>query len=60
METCAKCAGTQFAAVQQEDHLEADGHTFVCQLPAQKCLSCGELYLDGAALFHFELRVANI
>jgi DNA-binding transcriptional regulator YiaG len=55
--TCNRC-NRETVPMQIDDSLEACGHTFTAQLPADKCNSCGQIAIQGHDVKLFELRVA--
>ena len=58
MKKCGRCQRQKIVAITLDDHIEACGHTFTAQLPAEKCQACGQIVIDGHDLRRFELRVA--
>ena len=58
MKTCGRCDRQKIVAITLDDNIEACGHTFTARLPAEKCLACGQVVIDGLDLRRFELRVA--
>jgi DNA-binding transcriptional regulator YiaG len=55
---CGRCERQKIVAITMDDNIEACGHTFTAQLPAEKCEACGQVVIDGHDLRLFELRVA--
>jgi DNA-binding transcriptional regulator YiaG len=58
VKTCGRCERQKIVGITLDDTIEACGHTFTARLPAEKCLTCGQVVIDGADLRRFELRVA--
>jgi hypothetical protein len=58
VKTCGRCERQKIVAITLDDNIEACGHTFTAQLPAEKCQACGQVVIDGHDLRLFELRVA--
>jgi len=58
MKTCDRCDGQRILAITLDDTIDACGHTFTAQLPAEKCQACGQIVIQGQDLKLFELRVA--
>lgn len=58
MKTCMRCNKDRVAEFALDDTIEACGHTFTAQLPAEKCGACGEIVIQGDDIRHFEHRVA--
>jgi len=58
MKTCSRCDRQRVISISMDDHIEACGHTFTAQLPAEKCEACGQIVIHGHDLKLFELRVA--
>jgi DNA-binding transcriptional regulator YiaG len=55
---CGRCERQKIVPITLDDNIEACGHTFTARLPAEKCLSCGQVVIDGLDLRRFELCVA--
>ena len=58
MGTCGRCEREKIVAITLDDTIDACGHTFTAQLPAEKCRACGQIVIQGHDLKLFELRVA--
>ena len=58
MKTCGRCERQKIVAINLDDSIDACGHTFTAQLPAEKCQVCGQIVIQGADLKLFERRVA--
>jgi DNA-binding transcriptional regulator YiaG len=58
MKTCGRCERQKVVAITLDDNIDACGHTFTAQLPAEKCQACGQIVIQGHDLKLFELRVA--
>ncbi len=58
MKTCSRCERQRVVSITMDDHIDACGHTFTAQLPAEKCQACGQIVIHGHDLRLFELRVA--
>ncbi len=58
MKTCVRCERAKIVAITLDDTIDAGGHTFMAQLPAEKCEVCGQIVIQGQDLKLFELRVA--
>jgi len=58
MKTCGRCERQKVVAITMDDTIEACGHSFTAQLPAEKCQACGQIVIQGHDLKLFELRVA--
>ena len=58
MKTCGRCERDRVVAITLDDTIDAGGHTFTAQLPAEKCEVCGQIVIQGHDLKRFELRVA--
>jgi len=58
MKTCARCESDRIVAITMDDNIDACGHTFTAQLPAEKCRACGQIIVQGDDIKRFELRVA--
>src|SRR5258705_876647 len=58
MKACDRCDGQRTLAITLDDTIDAGGHTFMAQLPAEKCEVCGQIVIQGQDLKLFELRVA--
>jgi predicted nucleic acid-binding Zn ribbon protein len=58
MKTCDRCERQKIVAITIDDTIDACGHTFTAQVPAEKCLACGQIVIQGHDLKLFELRVA--
>lgn len=58
MKTCARCESDRMVAITMDDDIDACGHTFTAQLPAEKCRACGQIIVQGDDIKRFELRVA--
>lgn len=58
MKACSRCERETVVAITLDDDIEACGHTFTAQVPAEKCGACGQIVVHGHDLKLFELRVA--
>lgn len=58
MKTCGRCEREKVISITLDDTIDACGHTFTAQLPAEKCQVCGQIVIQGHDLKLFELRVA--
>jgi len=58
MKTCDRCERERIVPITLDDSIDAGGHTFTAQLPAEKCEACGQIVIQGHDLKLFELRVA--
>jgi DNA-binding transcriptional regulator YiaG len=58
MKACGRCERQKVVAITLDDTIDACGHTFTAQLPAEKCQACGQIVIQGHDLKLFELRVA--
>ena len=58
MKTCGRCERERVVAITLDDTIDAGGHSFTAQLPAEKCEVCGQIVIQGHDLKLFELRVA--
>lgn len=58
MKTCARCESDRIVAITMDDNIDACGHTFTAQVPAEKCRACGQIVVQGEDIKRFELRVA--
>ena len=58
MKACGRCERQRVVSITLDDHIDACGHTFTAQLPAEKCQACGQIVIQGHDLKLFELRVA--
>jgi len=58
MKTCDRCERQRIVDITLDDTIDACGHTFTAQLPAEKCQACGQIVIQGQDLKLFELRVA--
>jgi DNA-binding transcriptional regulator YiaG len=58
MKACGRCERQRVVSITMDDHIDACGHTFTAQLPAEKCQACGQIVIQGHDLKLFELRVA--
>lgn len=58
MKTCSRCDRQRVVSITMDDHIDACGHTFTAQLPAEKCEACGQIVIHGHDMRLFELRVA--
>ena len=58
MKTCDRCEKERVVAITLDDDIDACGHTFTAQVPAEKCQACGQIVVHGHDLKLFELRVA--
>jgi DNA-binding transcriptional regulator YiaG len=58
MKTCARCDSDRIVAITMDDNIDACGHTFTAQVPAEKCRGCGQIVVQGDDVTRFELRVA--
>ena len=58
MKTCTRCDKERVVSITLDDSLEACGHTFTAQLPAEKCEACGLVVIQGHDMKLFELRIA--
>ena len=57
--TCIGCGGMHFTDTYQEETDTFEGHQFMAMLPGRKCVGCGWVYLDPAALQQYELLIAE-
>jgi len=58
VKTCGRCDRESVVAITLDDDIDACGHTFTAQVPAEKCQACGQIVVQGRDLKLFELRVA--
>jgi hypothetical protein len=58
VKSCGRCERQKIVPITLDDNIEACGHTFTARLPAEKCLACGQVVIDGLDLRRFELCVA--
>src|SRR5437016_3522113 len=58
MNTCSRCERQKVVPTVFDDSMEVCGHLFTAQLPAEKCLACGQVIIQGRDVRLFELRVA--
>ena len=58
MKTCSRCQKTRVVQITLDDNLDACGHTFTAQLPAERCGACGQVVIQGENVRKFEQRVA--
>lgn len=58
MKTCSRCERESVVAITLDDDIDACGHTFTAQVPAERCQACGQIVVQGRDLKLFELRVA--
>jgi DNA-binding transcriptional regulator YiaG len=58
MKTCGRCERQKVVSITLDDSIDACGHTFTAQLPAEKCQVCGQIVIQGHDMKLFELRVA--
>ena len=58
MKTCMHCKKEKVAGITLDDTIDACGHSFTAQLPAEKCGACGEIVIQGEDIRHFEKRIA--
>lgn len=58
MTTCARCESDRIVAITMDDNIDACGHTFTAQVPAEKCQACGQIVVQGDDIKRFEMRVA--
>ncbi|TMB29569.1 MAG: hypothetical protein E6J65_02680 [Deltaproteobacteria bacterium] len=58
MKRCGRCERGRVVPMMLDDTIDACGHTFTAQLPAEKCRACGRIVIEGRDLRLFELRVA--
>jgi DNA-binding transcriptional regulator YiaG len=58
MKTCGRCERQRIVPITLDDTIDACGHTFTAQLPAEKCQCCGQIVIQGQDLKVFEFRVA--
>ena len=58
MKTCTRCESDRIVAISMDDNIDACGHTFTAQLPAEKCRACGQIVVQGDDIKRFELCVA--
>jgi DNA-binding transcriptional regulator YiaG len=56
--TCSRCDREKVVSIQLDDTMDVCGHTFMAQLPAEKCEACGQVVIQGQDVRLFELRVA--
>src|SRR5947209_7675775 len=55
---CVKCGGSDLPNVSHLFRAKIAGVPFERKLRAQKCSTCGEIYIPAGALAEFELSVA--
>jgi DNA-binding transcriptional regulator YiaG len=58
MKKCDRCERQRIISITLDDKIDACGHTFIAQVPAEKCEVCGQIVIQGEHLKEFELRVA--
>ncbi len=58
MKTCERCERERVVAITLDDTIDAGGHSFTAQLPAEQCEVCGQVVIQARDLKLFELRVA--
>ena len=54
MKRCAQCSSTKLAKVEETEEVHVGKWTFTATLPATRCTSCGETYINGEVLCRFE------
>src|SRR2546423_2080066 len=54
---CPTCSGTAFQPATYVARRDLDGRRFTGNVPARKCVDCGELLISGAALGAFERAI---
>ena len=54
---CPSCGKTAFKAASYAARRNLDGRRFTADVPARKCMSCGELLLSGRGLAAFERAI---
>lgn len=58
MKPCMRCQAEKVSSITLDDSIDACGHTFTAQLPAERCGGCGEIVIRGEDIRKFELRIA--
>lgn len=58
LKTCMRCKRDAVSAIKLDDSMDACGHTFTAQLPAERCAACQEVVIQGSDIRKFELRIA--
>ena len=59
MRKCANCGGKRFQGFDEAHTVEVAGRRFAGKARAWRCLSCGEVYVEGAGLARVELEAAR-
>ena len=59
MKRCTSCRKDQVAPAAVSASVEVGEHLFTALVPGFRCTHCGETYIDGPALGHFEECVAT-
>jgi len=54
---CPTCGRTTFQAASYTGRRDLDGRRFTGDVPARKCISCGELLISGPGLGAFERAI---
>src|SRR2546423_3538489 len=54
---CPTCSGTAFQPATYVARRDLDGRRFTGDVPARKCISCGELLISGPGLGAFERAI---
>src|SRR5437899_12525374 len=58
MKRCGRCERERVVPITLDDTIDAGGHSFTAQLPAEKCQACGRIVIEGRDFKLFEVRVA--
>ena len=58
MKRCGRCERERVVPITLDDTIDAGGHSFTAQLPAEKCQACGRIVIEGRDFRLFEVRVA--
>jgi len=58
MKRCGRCERERVVPITLDDTIDAGGHSFTAQLPAEKCQACGRTVIEGRDFKLFEVRVA--
>ena len=56
MDMCGRC-GDQLQALTLDDSMEVAGHTFTAQIPARRCVRCGDILIESSDVHEFEQAV---
>ena len=59
MKKCKRCNEAKLEEVLVEDHADVAGHTFMAQLPGDRCTGCGAVAIEGCHVKRFELCIAS-